>query len=397
MGKKKAKPKSSGRLVGILVVLVALIVAVSAAVRFLDSARGRAFLLDAGFDGRFERVQRDLGERLGGALLLAGVARDAIETERAGGGGRAPGIVRYRAAVPEDASLIRINNAVDRAVRRGGGRVRSCREIHAGRGIEFEIGTRRAVTHRCVIRKDRRLTSAGDGSASGPRIALLVDDFGYFYNRLVRGFLSLEIDLTISVIPGLTYSEKICREAAEAGKEVLCHLPMEPERGADDVGDIPLVRVDMESDEITRVVRAALGSTPGVSGMNNHMGSRATADRRVMKAVLDVCREEGIFFIDSMTSPRSVVGEVAREEGVPSIGNDLFIDNRGEETRANMQKLLSIARRKGEALAILHVRRDSLEDLRWFIVRAKREGVGFVTVSEMIERVDVARWQGGDS
>lgn len=395
MGKKKSR--GSTGIIRVLIVLAVLIIAVFALLRFLDSQRGRVFLLDIGFDGRYERVQRDLDDRITRAFLIAGIARDAIEVERRGEGEEPREIVRYRAAVPQDASLISINSAVDRAVRAGGGRVRSCREMQEGRGIEFEIGTKRVVTHRCVIRKDRRLTPADAGQAGGPQIALVVDDFGYFYNRLVRGFLSLEIDFTISVIPGLRYSEKICGKAVEAGKEILCHLPMEPERGSDDYGEIPLVRVDMESGEIERVVRDALRSTPGVSGMNNHMGSRATADRRVMKAVLGVCRDADLFFIDSMTSPRSVVGEVAREEGVPSLSNDMFIDNRDEETRANMEKLLSIAARKGNTLAIMHVRKDSLEDLRWFIGRAKREGVGFVTVSKMIERVTVAQIKGGDS
>lgn len=395
MGKRKSR--GSAGIVRMLVVLVVVFVAVFALLHFLDSERGRVFLLDIGFESRFEQVQHDLGDRIGGALLVAGIGRDAIEVERQGAERETHDIVQYRATVPKDASFIRINSAIDRAVREGGGRVRSCREIQGGRSIEFEIGTRRAVTHRCVIRKDRRLAPAGLRRAGGPEIALIVDDFGYFFNRLVRGFLSLEIDFTISVIPGLRYSEKICGKAREAGKEALCHLPMEPETGSDDYGEIPLVRVGMETGEIKRVVRDALRSTPGVSGMNNHMGSRATTDRRVMKAVLDVCRDAGLYFIDSMTSPRSVVGEIARKEGVPSLGNDMFIDNRGEETRANMEKLLSIAARKGNALAIMHVRKDSLEDLRWFIGRAKREGVGFVTVSAMIERVTVAQIQGGDS
>jgi polysaccharide deacetylase 2 family uncharacterized protein YibQ len=393
----RKKSRGSAGIVRVLVLLAVAVIAVFALLGFLDSQRGRVFLLDIGFDGRFEQVQRDLGDRITRALLIAGIGRDAIEVERQGAGEEPREIVRYRATVPQDASLISINSAIDREVRAGGGRVRSCREMQGGRGLEFEIGTRRAVTHRCAIRKGRGLARAGAGRDQGPEIALVVDDFGYFYNRLVRGFLSLEIDFTVSVIPGLRHSEKICRKAREAGKDVLCHLPMEPERGSNDYGEIPLVRVDMESDEIARVVRDALRSTPGVSGMNNHMGSRATADRRVMKAVLDVCRDADLFFIDSMTSPRSVVGEVAREEGVPSLSNDLFVDNRGEETRVNMEKLLSIAARKGNTLAIMHVRRDSLEDLRWFIGRAKREGVTFVKVSTMIERVTVAQVKGGHS
>jgi polysaccharide deacetylase 2 family uncharacterized protein YibQ len=113
--------------------------------------------------------------------------------------------------------------------------------------------------------------------------------------------------------------------------------------------------------------------------------------------VLEVCRDEGIFFIDSMTSSRSVVGEVASEENVPSLGNDMFIDNPGEETRGNMEKMLSVAVRKGRVLAILHVRKDSLADLRWLIERARGEGIAFVKVSTMLEGARVAKTEGGHS
>ncbi|HUV36227.1 MAG TPA: divergent polysaccharide deacetylase family protein [Patescibacteria group bacterium] len=395
MARKKSKGPSG--IVRVLIVLTFLIIAAFALVRFLDSARGKVFLLDSGFDARFDQVQAELGERVTGALNAAGIGRDAIRIERRREAGEPHEIISYRADIPGDASFVRINSAVDHAVREAGGRVRSCREVRGGRSIEIEVGTRRELTHRCIIRKDRGTSRADVKQSGGPEIALIVDDFGYFDNRLVRGFLSLEIDFTISVIPGLKYSEKICRQAREAGKEVLCHLPMEPERGSDDYGEIPLIRVDMESGEIAGAIRDALGTTPGVSGMNNHMGSRATADRRVMKAVLDVCRDADLFFIDSMTSPRSVVGDIAREVGVPSLSNDMFIDNKGEETRVNMEKLLSVAARKGNALAIMHVRKDSLDDLRWFIQRAKREGVQFVTVSTLIERVTVAQAEGGHS
>ncbi len=391
----KKKSHGSGGIVRVMVLLVGMIIAVFVLIRFLDSERGRIFLLDIGFDSRYVRVQRDLGERIAVALRSAGIEDSSIGIERRRGTAGSHDLVMFRAAIPEDASFFTINSAIDGAVRSGGGRVRACREERSGRSITMEIGTRRHVTHRCLIGKDRRLPPHGGKEERSAVIALVIDDFGYFYNRLVRDFLALDIEFAISVIPGLRYSEKICREARDAGKEVLCHLPMEPEEGAEDYGEIPLVRVGMGSDEIRKVIRDALRTTPGAVGMNNHMGSRATSDRRVVRAVLDVCREENLFFIDSMTSSRSVVGDVAREEGMPCLSNDMFIDNRDEETRANMEKLLAIAARRGRALAIMHVRKDSLDDLRWFIGRAKREGVGFVSVSRMVGELTVAHMEGG--
>ena len=390
-GKKR---KKDPQLVRIAVVLAVLVIAAIALVRYLGTEKGEALLLDAGVGDRYAGVQRNLEMRIFEGLGRAGVPPKSITVKRQGGAGSS-GPAELRVTVSRDLSLIRINSEIDAAVRLSGGRIRSCAEQGGGKAIVMEVGTRRRVTHRCVIRKGRKAVRKETPGAENPVVAIVVDDFGFFNNRLVREFLSLEIPLTVSVIPGLKYSERICESAREHGKDVLCHLPMEPEKGADDVGDIPLVRVAMKSKEIEQVVERALDSTPGIIGINNHMGSRATADRRVMQAVLRVCRRRDILFFDSMTTPHSVACEVAREAGVPTTSNDIFLDNSEEEIREKMHKMLAIAARRGSAVGILHVRRKTLEHLKWMIGEARKRGVRFQTISERIENLTVAAKEGG--
>jgi polysaccharide deacetylase 2 family uncharacterized protein YibQ len=380
----RKKKRGQGRLKAILWIVIVLIVASLATVRFLSTDRGEIFLLDIGFDGRYEHARDAIEREFLGALRTEGLSLDRIDRKTdETSSGELP-LVTVRIRIPHGVSLVKINNAVDRAVGSIGGRIRTCREGAKGTSITMELGTRRTVTHRCVIKRDRSIKPVEKMDAEAPVIALIVDDFGYFYNSLVKKFLSLDIPITVSVIPGLKYSEKICEQAVKKGKEVLCHLPMEPERGADDVEDIPLVRVAMSDRLIEDVIEKALESTPGISGMNNHMGSKATADRRVMESVLKVCKRKKYFFIDSMTSPKSVVGDVAAKLGVRSLSNDLFIDNKHEDTRENMHKLMSIARRKGSAIGIIHVRRKTFDHLEWMIEEARSSGIRFVTVSSMM-------------
>ncbi len=378
----KKRSKKSGKAGAIVVVLAILIALSIGAVRYIQSPAGEALLLDVGFGGKYEIVQRDLDGRIVHALLMAGVERKSviIETKKAPGeDGR---IAVVTASAPQDISLFEVNSLITEAIVAGGGRVRSCSESSGGRVIEMEIGTRRHTTHTCIVKKRRVQKPPVDREQ--PRLSIIVDDFGYFYNQLVRDFLSLDIPITVTVIPGLKHSKKICEAAAEAGKEILCHLPMEPERGSYDGGEIPLIRVEMSDKEIEKAVSGALETTPHVKGMNNHMGSRATADGRVMEAVLKVCKKHGLFFIDSMTTQRSAVREAARKVRVATLSNDLFIDNKGEDRRENMGKIISIARRKGYAVGIVHVKSGTLEDLEWMIGEAKRAGVKFVTISDML-------------
>jgi polysaccharide deacetylase 2 family uncharacterized protein YibQ len=393
----KRASRNSSRLKGVAVLFIVLFVASFGLYRYFQTAGGLVFLLDAGLANRFGAVQKDIGTRIVKTLRGFGVQGDHLKIEGNERAGDAAGVVVFRAETAPDASLIQINGAIAKTLREVGARVRSCREGKDGRMITMEIGTRRALTHRCIIRKgsERQREALIEEYREVHVVALCVDDFGFFRNALVRDFLALDIPLTISVIPGLKYSERIARDAGEARKDVICHLPMEAEKEGWDSGEIPLIRTSMNAREIEKTVAQALEPTPGVIGMNNHMGSKATADRKVMEAVLRVCRVRSLYFFDSMTTSRSVVRRVARELGVPTVSNDLFIDTDETKTRDNMKKLLSIAARRGSAVGIVHVKAPTLADLRWMIDEAEKEGIRFITISEMINRRSLKVAEGG--
>ncbi|MBN2070760.1 MAG: divergent polysaccharide deacetylase family protein [Candidatus Krumholzibacteriota bacterium] len=373
--------------------LAALAIIIFALYRFFQEPRGNVFILDyldlvvpeKTLNTRFESVREEIDKRIRYQASRLGIAGEQIRIVKEDGRKKPFCASAVQIEIPGEASLVQVNAAIDRAVESTGAFIRSGREVKRDYSIEIVVGTKRHVTHRCYISRERARKADTLPESAGPMIAVVVDDFGFFNNNLVRDFLALKAPLTVTVIPGLKHSSKICRLAREAGKQVLCHLPMEPEKDADDVGDIPLVRVSMGEAQIEDIVARALRDTPGVSGINNHMGSRATADRRVMEAVLRVCRRERLFFFDSLTSPGSVVAEVAVDVGVRSGRNDLFLDNKKENTRENMKKLLSMAVRKGKVAAIMHVRRDSLKELVWLIEESRKRGIKMVYLSEMLE------------
>jgi len=392
----KSKAGSSSRLKMFAGLLCLIFIAALGLYRYFGTESGSVFLLDAGAGSRFAYVQGDMEKRIVKALKRYGVtgARMKITSENEPGSGHPVTIVR--AETPSDASLVQINAAISESVRAMGARVRACREGKDGTIITMELGTRRLVTHRCIIKKgSEREHQARNDDRPAPVVAICVDDFGFFNNDLVKEFLELDIPLTISVIPGLKHSERICQEAAEAGKDVLCHLPMEAEKEGWDSGEIPLIRVSMKPKDIEKAVAKALETTPGAVGINNHMGSKATADRTLMETILRLCKARGLYFFDSMTTPHSVVREVARELGASEAANDLFMDGGEGDTRENMQKLLSIAARKGSAIGIVHVKSQSLDDLRWMIDEARKEGIDFITISRMIAKHNLAIAEGG--
>ncbi|MFB9275947.1 divergent polysaccharide deacetylase family protein [Cohnella cellulosilytica] len=178
--------------------------------------------------------------------------------------------------------------------------------------------------------------------AAQSRIAVVIDDFGNGMKGTEQ-MLKLPIKLTVAVMPFLPTTKKDAEEAYRLGHDVIVHLPMEPVRGKRSWLGPGAITTDLSDDEIRKRVEAAIADVPHAIGMNNHMGSKATADKRVMKVVLQVCKEKGLLFLDSRTSYRTVVPEVAKELGVETLHNDVFLDD--VYTRHHVLKQIGIVKK----------------------------------------------------
>ncbi|ETT47952.1 divergent polysaccharide deacetylase family protein [Paenibacillus sp. FSL H7-0350] len=158
------------------------------------------------------------------------------------------------------------------------------------------------------------------------RVAVIIDDFGNSM-RGTEEMFKLPVKITVAVMPFLRSSEQDARRAHELGFDVLVHLPMEPRQGKPEWLGPGAVLTSMNDAEVRGRVEAALDNVPYAIGINNHMGSKVTGDERVMGIVLAVCKERGLFFVDSHTNYRSVAGRMARELGMPPVENHIFLDD----------------------------------------------------------------------
>lgn len=219
-----------------------------------------------------------------------------------------------------------------------------------------------------------------------PKLVLVIDDFGYSNQDVIRSFLRLPVKITVSVVPGHPYSQWVASNAKIAGKEVIIHMPMEPEGNANKNGeDAYMLLTNMRPDEINRRLENAYRELPEAVGMNNHMGSLFTADPELMKIVIASLQRKGLFFIDSMTSPQSVAYEIAVRNNVPAALRTVFLDNVRDkgEIQAQFEKAIAIARRSGRAVAIGHVHPETLAALNEMIGSDLLAGVELVFASEV--------------
>jgi polysaccharide deacetylase 2 family uncharacterized protein YibQ len=220
--------------------------------------------------------------------------------------------------------------------------------------------------------------------APDPRLAIVVDDLGNDEAALAR-VLAIREPLTGAVLPALPHSRSTAEALRSAGKEVLLHLPMEPLDSRAKPGP-GLVRTAMTPGQVADVLTADLEDVPGAAGVNNHMGSRATADRRTMDAVLSVVGKRGLFFLDSRTTAFTVAAEEAGRLGVPCRSRSVFLDDVADEEaiRAQLDRAVADARTEGAAVAIGHPHPATLAVLERELPRLHGEGIRLVGVAELL-------------
>jgi polysaccharide deacetylase 2 family uncharacterized protein YibQ len=397
------------RILTMLVLLALLGAAGIASVKYLQSPAGHASLLDKGLGDYYPQVQKAIDAELRATLEVKHL--DGLLSEMAvrNTWGQGAGPYEWFIHLPEEADFIDINLALTEAVKRGGGRVRESVERDGGRNLFMDFGSWGHSTHRVTLSKNRpkklgdrapqagrakQRSSSGDaekhvgtGSGGEPRIAIVIDDFGYARNGVARSLIEMNLPLSISILPGLPHTRNVLAMARDAGRCTLLHLPMQAEE-LDQKPDTDPVRTDMSEAEIRELVEGYLDGMDGVDGVNNHQGSLATADSRVMEATLGPVRDRDLFFLDSLTSPKSVAYNTARELGVPTARNTIFLDDDTEDAAVveeRLVELLRMATRSGSAVGIGHPHRWTLEALENSRALLRDYGVELVPVCELVQ------------
>ena len=217
------------------------------------------------------------------------------------------------------------------------------------------------------------------------RLAILLDDGGQSLDLLAAA-AALPPVVAVSVLPFLPHSADVAAEMHRSGHEVWLHLPMEPEGYPASNPGPGAILVSMTPDEIRVTVHSALNSVPHVVGVNNHMGSRATASLRTMTWVMQELKARDVAFIDSRTSVDTLAEEAARAQGVPTTRRHVFLDN--ERSRGAIRRQLEEAvyrcRLEGEILAIGHVAKVTIEVLEEDLPGLGRRGADLVPPTKLL-------------
>lgn len=216
------------------------------------------------------------------------------------------------------------------------------------------------------------------------KIAIVLDDWGYHRNNLQ--FVSqIKCPLTMSVLPNLAYSKEIAVALHRLGFEVILHLPMEPYEKYN--LEKNTIMTDMPEARIREILNQDLKELPYLKGLNNHQGSKATADPSTMKVVFSELKSRKLYFLDSFVSAHSISFALAKTMHIKTAKRDIFIDNNEDRAyiKSQIEKLKTRASEFGSAIGIGHDRAATLSVLRQVIPELIEEGYSLVFVSDLVK------------
>jgi polysaccharide deacetylase 2 family uncharacterized protein YibQ len=221
--------------------------------------------------------------------------------------------------------------------------------------------------------------------------AIIIDDLGGNLEK-AHQLLALPYSLTFSVLPHLRASAQTAQEARRAGREVMLHLPMEPEASSHASPGEGQIRVGMNRFEVERIIDSDLASVPQAAGVNNHMGSRATADPHLMAAVMKSLAGRHLFFVDSRTIATSVAFEEARRQGLPAFYRSVFLDDTQSVpyTLGQLRQFRRVLEDQGAALAIGHPYPSTIAALTKFLPELVGDDVELAPASQILQLPEVA-------
>jgi polysaccharide deacetylase 2 family uncharacterized protein YibQ len=232
------------------------------------------------------------------------------------------------------------------------------------------------------------LLLASPAVAKGPRVAIVIDDFGLNYKKTPpdEEWMALPEKMTFAVMPESPRTRKAAAlTSAAAGKELIIHYPFDPFQSLKLAKDA----VDLEDAlKVAGLLDKSMLQIPNAKGLNNHRSYQGTKNAPLMRAFMALLKPTGLYFLDSKVSEKSVAFAAAKLAGIPAATNFVFLDTAELHTQAfcakGLRQAVAHARAQGSVIAIgHHYFRTTFDCLKEEMPKYEKQGVEFVFASEL--------------
>jgi uncharacterized protein len=245
-------------------------------------------------------------------------------------------------------------------------------------------GDRKHPNETATVEEGKKPATKGPDGVQG-QLAVIIDDMGSNLQQ-ARALADIGLPVTFSIIPGLRSDRDVAGFADRSGIETMIHIPMQakgwPKRRLEANG----LLLSMDEAAIREHLDDYARQIPTAIGVNNHMGSEFTEHEDKMRVVLEMLKGRGLFFIDSVTTPRTVGQRLAREMGVKTGRRDVFLDNEQNSAyiRGQLAQAVRMAKKNGSAIVICHPHPATIATLAETLPTLAGQGITLVPVSHLV-------------
>ena len=196
-------------------------------------------------------------------------------------------------------------------------------------------------------------------AGSRAKLAIIIDDVGT--GEQAQKIAVLPVRVTPSIFPP-EYQRKDTRSLARGFEHYAIHLPMEASSAKNNSATL---RASDNYEKLNGVIAKLRADFPNAKFINNHTGSKFTADERAMQNLLRAMNEHGFLFIDSRTSPATKAKAAMKGLGMRYVHRDVFLDNQNSvaAVRKKLREAVTLAKKQGYAIAIGHPKSSTLRAL----------------------------------
>ncbi len=340
-----------------------------------------------GFGDR-AKVTRLIGRQIRHGLEVAGIPRDSVVEKTTDQG--QPGI-RWRVGLAPSASLIQANYAVTRNLADQGAEVITGRERPGRNGetlLTLVAGIHGRPTHEVTLVRWPHAEDTPDVFSA--RVAIVVYGLGEDLEQ-AEVFINSPYPFAVALAPGAPWSEKLFRMAREREREMVLHLPLEP-LGYPQTSPGPgAILVTMKPLKITGMVKHYLDEAGPVTAVANHMGSLATQDMTVMRAVFRELKRRELPFLHVSPAVGAVCRPLAGEMGLAYAQPQMILDSEARQKTtaqldATWKRALEGARESGKMIVMIRATPLALEWLPNAISLKRLKDVSVVPLAALLVR-----------
>jgi polysaccharide deacetylase 2 family uncharacterized protein YibQ len=263
------------------------------------------------------------------------------------------------------------------------GKTVSIQSSETADSLRLDIKVLNRVTHQLTFVPSPPSTLK---AAVRPKIAIVIDDLGD-KEKISQELLRSDLPITLAILPFTPFSKRLAAEAHRKGREVILHLPMEPQ-GYPQVrpGKGVLLR-EMDEARLLWQLSKDIEAVPYITGVSSHMGSRLMEDSEKIRIIFSELKRRGLFFLDSRTTAQTVGLQVAHSVGLKAVERNVFIDNSSteENIKEQLEQLIRLSLSSGKAIGIGHPHSSTIKSIKEMIPKMKEKGIEIVPLSAVLE------------